>query len=324
MSFRKTVLCVTPNVSVDWIHLIPGFVPGRVWRPASVSPGCGGKGVNVARAVQALGERAVCAGVLAGHAGHIAAEMAEAEGLEGRWTWIEGETRTNVIVVDPAGGHPTVLNAPGPTVDAIAWTRFTAAVLDEASSADCVCLCGSLPPGRETGDIGALVSAVRALGKPVWVDTTGPVLEEALLATPTGIKINAEEAGDLLGRPVRTVDDAVAAAQALRGDDIEAVVLTLGRQGAVAVTEDETWRTEPPLLRTANPIGSGDAFLGGLATALLNGHPMPGALRYATAAGSAAALCQSTPGLEPEAFKEVLKGVQVMTVSRRNRAAARR
>ncbi|MEO5372759.1 MAG: hexose kinase [Alphaproteobacteria bacterium] len=310
MSHHKTILCITPNVSVDWTHLVPGFSPGRVWRAAEVSAGCGGKGVNVARAIRALGERAVCAGFLAGHAGRVAAEMAEREGLDGRWTWIDGETRTNVIVLDPDGSHPTVLNAPGPVVTGDGWPRLAAAVLDEASRADCICMCGSVPPGCAPADVGQLVTTLLAFGRPVWVDASGPVLGAAVDARPTGVKVNAAEAGEYLGRMIDTVDDAIAAAQTFRARGIATVVLTLGGAGAVAVTGDGVWRTEPPPLHATNPVGSGDAFLGGLVTALLIGHPMPCALRYATAAGSASAL-QAVTGLDRDTFRDVVRGVRI-------------
>lgn len=141
------VLCVTPNVSVDRTIDVPGFDAGGVWRARRVRVACGGKGVNVARAVLALGHRATCAGFVAGHSGRLAAALADAEGLRAIWTRIDGETRVSVIVIGDRGAT-TVINEPGPLVADRDWSRFERDVAAAAASADAVCISGSLPAGR--------------------------------------------------------------------------------------------------------------------------------------------------------------------------------
>jgi fructose-1-phosphate kinase PfkB-like protein len=83
---------------------------------------------------------------------------------------------------------------------------------------------------------------------------------------------------------------AVVAARALRGRGAVAVVVTLGTAGAVAVSAAGEARLEPPDVRGAYPVGSGDAFLAGLATALVGGSPLIDAARLGMAAGIANAL----------------------------------
>ena len=124
------VLCVTPNVSVDRVMTVPGFAAGGVWRAQSVHAVCGGKGVNVARAVRRLGHDALCAGPIAGHAGRYAAEQAAAEGLNACWTVGPGETRTCTIVVHD--GASTVINEPGSALPRQDWRRFVGDVVRAA------------------------------------------------------------------------------------------------------------------------------------------------------------------------------------------------
>lgn len=90
MPHGKRIACITQNVSVDHTYVVPNCAPGLIWRARETLVTCGGKGVNVARAIRLLGGVPICTGFLAGHTGQVAAELARAEGLQCCWSWIEG------------------------------------------------------------------------------------------------------------------------------------------------------------------------------------------------------------------------------------------
>ncbi|TVR84247.1 MAG: 1-phosphofructokinase family hexose kinase [Rhodospirillales bacterium] len=309
------VLAITPNVAIDRTLDVPGFAAGAVWRARSASVVCGGKGINVARAVIALGHTATCAGLVGGHGGRLATEAAAAEGLQSAWTPIAGESRTCVIVV--SGGEATVINEPGPAVAADEWARFVADVSRAAATADAVCLSGSMP-GKIAGM--AIVDLVRAAarhGAPVWVDCSGEALATASAARPFGIKVNADEAGALLARPITGWQQAAAAAATMVADGVSVATVTLGAEGAALACGAGTWIARPPRLRAVSAVGSGDAFLAGLMIGWGHGDRPDAALRLATAAGAANAL-QATAridsadvtrlGAETEVFGPVRAG----------------
>jgi len=291
------LLCVNPNVSIDRTLVVPGFAAGRVWRAQAVLAVCGGKGLNVARVARRLGRDALCCGFLGGPTGRVAAALAEQEGLAARWTRIGGDSRTCVMIVD-GRGEATVINEPGPPVTAADWQRLSADVRVEAARAAAICLCGSLPPGVPAGGVAALVRDLAAAERPVWVDTSGSALAEAVGAVAphsglrVGLKVNASEAGDLLGRPVPEDDPraAAAAADALRRRGPATVAVTLGAAGAVLVDGEGAWAARAPAVAAVSAVGSGDAFLAGLATALLDGLRAPEAVRRAAACGAANAV----------------------------------
>jgi ribokinase len=108
---------------------------------------------------------------------------------------------------------------------------------------------------------------------------------------------NEIEAEMLAGVPVRSIDDARAAARALLARGIgQGVIITLGAQGAVAVTRDGEWHAPAFSVTPVDPTGAGDAFCGAFAVALAQGRPIEQALRFANAAG---ALCVTVAGAEP-------------------------
>jgi 1-phosphofructokinase family hexose kinase len=292
-----TILCVTPNIAVDRTLNVPGFAAGGVWRALDVHAAAGGKGLNVARALLRLDRPVRCAGPLGGPAGGRVAKLAEAEGLPARWTWIGGETRTSVIVVG-SGGAATVINEPGPAISDAEWARFVVDVADEAMECAAICISGSMPSGYPGGGLARLIGAAAAGGRPVWVDSSDAALEEAFATRPTGIKINGEEAGTLLGRPVRSLTEAIAAAREIFLRGPEAVAITIGAGGAVLVNSAGEWQATPPPIEPVNPVGSGDCFLAGLVASLSEGRGAAEALRLATACGAANALTMRAGDIE--------------------------
>jgi tagatose 6-phosphate kinase len=313
------ILCITPNVAIDRTLTVPHFHEGGVWRAKTVHVACGGKGVNVARALKPLGQEAICAGMLAGHGGRLAAAKAVAEGLTGRWTWIEGETRSSLIIIGEHG-RTTVINEPGPEVAEADWRRFLADVRSLARGCDAVCLSGSLPPGLPPGAIAALIDAAAgAERRPVWVDTSGEALDDAVKAgaagMAVGIKVNAGEAAARLGWRIATPNDALQAARELRRRGAGCVALTLGDSGAVIATERGDWHAWPPRLHIVNPVGSGDCFLAGLITALGTGVTPEEALRVATACGTGNAIEPRVGLPDPTRFTWLLVETQVRQVA---------
>ena len=94
------ILCVTLNPALDRTLVVRDFAKGGVFRPQENRVAAGGKGINVARAVQILGGQAMCGGFLGGFSGQSLDRMVQKEGLQARWTWLEDrETRTCVILV---------------------------------------------------------------------------------------------------------------------------------------------------------------------------------------------------------------------------------
>jgi fructose-1-phosphate kinase PfkB-like protein len=145
----------------------------------------------------------------------------------------------------------------------------------------------SLPPGIPPERYGSLVTSLRAAATPVFVDTHGDALVAAAAAHPTALKINAEEAGGLLGRKLATLDDALTAAAGLGSAGISQVVITLGHAGAVLAHAGGVLRAEPPDVDTVSAVGSGDAFLAAFVAAQVEGADPVAALRHAVAAGAA-------------------------------------
>lgn len=309
------ILCVTPNMTVDRTLRVAAFRPGGVFRTDSVHVTVGGKGINVARTIRRLGQEAVCCGLLAGNIGRIAADEAAAEGLPALWTWIAGETRITVIIVGDHG-QTSVINEPGPSATVVDWDRFAADVAASAQDADAVAISGSIPPNHPRRAVDRLVRAVAGDDpeRPVWVDTSGDALADAVDAAPFGIKVNKDEAAAYLGWPVRTVGDAVHAARTIRERGAATAVLTMGAEGAVMAGRSGDYYARPPHIMAVNAVGSGDCLLAALMAGSLEGLSEPEALRLGVAAGTANAMNADVGTIEPTILTWALAASQVSSV----------
>jgi 1-phosphofructokinase family hexose kinase len=300
------ILCVGPNPAIDRSILVPDFAPFVVNRSTFSMEAAGGKAINVARAVQVLGGSTRCAGFLGGESGRRIERMVQDERMESAWTWIEGETRTCIIVAEPNSGRATVINDNGPTVTREDWVRFHVDVLNAANGVDCICLSGSLPPGSPPEAYVKLLHELGTLDIPIWVDTSGTTLRSVLDIPNIGIKINHEEIGAILERTISTPEDAFEAAEVLRERGVSTVMVTLGAPGAVAVSETGRWWAQPPSIHPVSGVGSGDSFLAGLVVALHRDATIGEALRWAVAAGTANALSIGGAKFEMAEFERIL------------------
>jgi 1-phosphofructokinase family hexose kinase len=313
------MIIVTPNPALDRTVFVPALKAGEVNRATETRVTAGGKGINAARAMKTLGGSALCMGFIGGRNGNWFARLAEAEHFRTAWTRMNGETRTNLILV-AAGGETTVVNEPGPVVDRGSWDTLHTDVLATYKMhtgkkvSHLVAFCGSLPPESPLEAFTQLVFDLRKVGAHVWVDTSGPALEAALKATPVGVKINLAEASAAVGRSLSTPNQIRAAAHEIQARGIEFVVITLGAEGAVLVNGDGAWQATPPPIRSINNLGSGDSFFGAFLLGLEKYLPAAEVLRQGVAAGTANALSTGNALFSMGDFEKVLSETRVTSL----------
>jgi 1-phosphofructokinase family hexose kinase len=291
------VVVAGPNLTIDRTLRIAELRPGEVLRftEAVVTPG--GKGVNVARLARCLEASAVLVGFVPGRTGAAAAALLGDEGVALRGVEVAGEIRSTAVVLEDSG-RVTVFNEPGPALGASDWERFERAVAEELAGARVLACSGSLPPGAPDDAYGRLVAIAHEGGSLAIVDVGGAQLAAALAAGVDVVTPNLAEAEGLLrGRADETVEAgavdvvrarAAAAASELVARGARAAVVTAAAAGAaVASGEDSWWLAAPRVAAVRNPIGAGDALVGGLAVGLERGDAFADAVALGVACGAA-------------------------------------
>ncbi len=159
------ILTVTLNTALDITYRVPGLRPHASHRVTEVTERPGGKGLNVARVLAALGHPVTVTGFAGGSTGAtVRASLAGVPGVVDALVPVAGATRRTVAVVDERTGDTTQLNEPGPVVAPAEWNAFQEAYEGLLAGAAAVALCGSLPPGVPVGAYAGLVRTARAAG----------------------------------------------------------------------------------------------------------------------------------------------------------------
>lgn len=310
------ILVVALNPALDVTHHVPDVDWAGVNRPAVIQARAGGKGLNVARTLRALGAEVQVRGFAGGVTGEqVVCELARL-GVPASLTRIGGETRRTFAVVDTARGSTALFNEPGPPIGQDEYADFCVGYEKSLAGCGAVVLSGSLPPGLPPETYAELVAMATAAGVPAVLDAHGEALLRGAAARPAIVKPNLAELEAFAGRSLSTASgadkDAVAlAAQELRAAGPQAVVVTLGADGLWAVTADGSWQAVPPADVRGNPTGAGDAVAAGLVHGLVLGRPWEERLRHAVALGAASVAAPVAGEFSPADYAEALAGVRV-------------
>ncbi len=143
------------------------------------------------------------------------------------------------------------------------------------------------------------------------LDASGPALKAALAAgsegLPHAVKPNRHELEEWAGHRLPTLQAVRAAAEELRGRGIPVVVVSLGAEGALFLTEEGAVHASPPPIEVASTVGAGDALVAGLVAALAARLDLPSTARLALAF-AAAKLTREGANLPPRPEVERIAG----------------
>jgi tagatose 6-phosphate kinase len=296
------------NSAIDKLADLEALVPGEVLRLRNVRPLAGGKGLHVALTCAVLGEAVILVGLTDAATGPRFDETLGAHG--GRFAGIEsdGPIRTCLALRDREG-RTTELLEPGPALSAATAIRLVDEFAAQAARADYAVLSGSLPGGLDAETYARLIAQVGRTR--VALDTSGEALRKGLAAGPLLVKPNRQEAGDVLGRPIDTTADAVAAADRLAALGPQIVLLSLGSAGAIVRGPDRAFVVRAPKVEPQNPVGAGDCLLGGFMVGLQRGWDLERCGRFAVACGTAKVLHPDTGVLRPSDVDAIAAAVTI-------------
>jgi len=313
-----TLLVISLAPAVDRYARAASFRRGTINRPRTVTALAGGKGLNAARAAVRLGVPTRIVALVGGTGGEAMRLLAKAEGLAVAWVDSGVETRQCLSLLDESDGSMTEIYEAVLPVSAEVWPDVLTAVrsaLAGLSTSDVVAISGRVPAGLPDDAIAQLVELSTETGVRVLLDSDGEQLARAVRRGPSLVKVNADEAAAATGTDPQQPWVAAKALQALGAGT---VVITLGAAGALCLAEDgRRLEVHHDPLEHALPVGSGDAFLAGLAASFLRPGgltDLPEALRYAAAAGRANARHLAAGSCTPETVLAELPAITTRTL----------
>jgi 1-phosphofructokinase family hexose kinase len=304
------ILTVTINPSVDRNIEVDRLVFEDRAYILSRSDSAGGRGMNASRVLDSFGAKTLAIVTSGGVNGPRLQKLAAKSGFPVKAVPIHHEIRVNLTITDKQG-LALRLNERGPKITPEELTRVEKAVENRLESATWLMLCGSIPPGVSSDFYTKLIRMARERNVKTLLDTDGDALLHGIEASPTVVSPNQPEAERLLNRALITRAQFLEAATRIKAMGAEAVVLSLGGRGVVAVNDNQLLEVIPPRTDAVSPLGAGDALAAAYVWAATKKKDFAECVRWAVAAGTASAM---QPGLEfanLEQTKEVYKSVEV-------------
>jgi 1-phosphofructokinase family hexose kinase len=310
------IITVTLNAAIDKTLAVPNFRLGRRHRATEQTAMAGGKGVNVARALKALGQPVIATGVAGGPTGTRIIEHLTEEAILNDFVRIREESRTSTAVVDPTNGEQTEINERGPAVSETELELFVDKLLYLAKGAGVCVFAGSLPRGVEPGLYARLVDEMKRLGVTTVLDSEGEPLRIGTRQGPSVVSPNELEAEELVGHEFADDEDRQVAVREMVQLGAREAIMTLA-DGCLALVEDGERRLYRATLEPLEPVsavGSGDAFLAGYVAARYAGRNPEDCLRFAVACGAESTQHFGAGRLDAREVNRLLPEVQVETL----------
>ncbi|MBR0596484.1 1-phosphofructokinase [Sinanaerobacter chloroacetimidivorans] len=295
---------VTLNPAVDKTVEINNFRVGEVNRISSIRLDAGGKGINVAKTIKALGGSSIATGFLAGRNGDYIKDSLNRMQVSNDFLFVKGETRTNLKIVDRGNQTNTDINEPGLIeVTEEDLCQLEDKIFSDMSKDNILVLSGSVPANVPTGIYREWTERANRSGIRVLLDADRELLEEGIKARPHLVKPNLAELEILLNRKLNHKNEIVSAGRSLLDMGIETAVISLGSDGAVFFHGEHVIYVEGLKVTVKSTVGAGDAMVAALAYAISRDNPFEKAVSLSVAAGTANV---ASEGTQPPNMKDVL------------------
>jgi 1-phosphofructokinase family hexose kinase len=283
------IITVTLNAAIDKSLSVPNFRLGRRHRTVEQRTMAGGKGVNIARALKALGQPVIATGLAGGATGTQIVERLTEESILNDFVRIREESRTNTSVLDPTTGQQTEINERGPSVSEREVELFREKLLYLARGAAIVVFAGSLPRGVEADIYANLIRDLQRMEVTTVIDTDGDPLRHAIRAEPDVVSPNAIEAEELVGHEFADEEERSLAVREIAALGAREAIVTLADGCVAQVLVDGHPALHRVRIEPREPVakrGSGDAFLAGYVAARYTGSSPTECLRFGVACGA--------------------------------------
>ncbi|MDA8301793.1 MAG: ribokinase [Actinomycetota bacterium] len=278
------LVAVVGSVNTDYVMRVAHRPrPGETVTDAVLEVHGGGKGANQALAAAKCGARVeLLSRVGDDPMGKARLEQLTEEGVGTTRVLVTPGVASGVAVITlTPDGENDIIVAPG------AYARLSPADMEGASE----------QIGRATVLLAQFEVPMETVTRAVQLASGGaqvvincapfrPV-PPAVLERADVVVVNELEAAQLSGLPVSSPEDVLAAAPRVLGLGPRAVVVTMGAQGAVVVSDDFSAHIPAPATNPVDTTGAGDAFAGALAATLAMGNTLLEAAKLGVVVGSA-------------------------------------
>lgn len=313
----KPILTLTLNPSVDISYPLNHLELDTVNRVSATRKTAGGKGLNVARVIAQLGQKVAGSGFLGGDLGNFIAKKLSGDNIENWFMQISGETRNCIAILHDDGKQTEILES-GPEITATEADDFLDHLEKYLDQIDLMTISGSLPKSLPTDFYSQLIELADRHGVQTLLDSSGEPLLKSLtsLHRPYLIKPNQDEIAQIAGQKIDDLDQLkkILLENPLLSS-IPWVVVSLGKDGAMAKAGMDLFYAKIPKINAVNPVGSGDSTVAGLAYALNRKADVEDVLKTAMTTGILNTLNAKTGCIDASLFENYYSQIVIEKIN---------
>ena len=291
-----SIVTLTMNPALDITVAAEAVRPTDKIRCSRARYDAGGGGINVAKIAHVLGASVTAVFPAGGASGDLVTRLVADAGVPARRIDIAEPTRESFTIDESGTGLQYRFVLPGPRLSPSDQAECVTQLRAQAALAQFVVASGSLPPGVPTNFYQRIADICGDTGTRFVLDTSGAGLRHVDHGVFV-LKASVRELRECFESDLTTESEQLDAAHELVDSGrAEAVVVSLGAQGALLVTATESCRFAAIAMRAVSGVGAGDAMVAGITVGLTRGWSLSTSVRFGMAAGAAMLM---TPGTAP-------------------------
>lgn len=288
------IITVTLNPAIDKTLEVDNCTIGSINRVSSIKIDAGGKGINVSKVIKSLQGESVAFGALAGSTGEFIKNYLDAEEIKNNFVFSEGETRTNIKIVDKLKKTNTDINEAGNSILEEDINRIKEKVFNYIKKDDILVLSGSVPQGVGKNIYEMWIKDAKKLGVKTILDADGELLKQGLLSGPYLIKPNIHELERLFDVKINGIEEIIRLSKSIFHYGVNMIVVSLGSEGALFLSGEKTIYAHGLKVAVKSTVGAGDSMVAALALALDKGYSFEKAVTLSVAAATAGVMTEGT------------------------------
>lgn len=308
------IYTVTLNPAIDKTIVIDEYRRNEVNRSMVSRKDVGGKGINVSKVLKVLGVDSVCTGILGEENSNFFLDYLKSLKIENDFFKIPGENRTNIKIVEKNYETITDINDRGFVIKKSEIENFLDYFMKLVKEEDLVVLSGSLPEGLETDIYEEIIHRLKEKSVKVILDADGSPMINGIKAVPYAIKPNIHELKNVVDVDEKDINSVLKGGKKLIEKGIEKVLISLGAEGAVYITRNNSYYSKGMKVMVKSTVGAGDAMVAGLIYAMENNLSDFETLKLAIACATAKVMTEGTKIPDIETIKNISKDIIVKSL----------
>ena len=300
------ITTLTINPSLDKSTHFKGLVAEQKIRCEKPRYDAGGGGINVSKAIAKLGGKSSCIFTSGGSSGEMLEDLIVNEQLESIVIKTKNWTRENFIAFENTSKAQYRFGFPGNEFLEEEKNKILQTIKELKT--DYLVISGSLNEGLSTDFYRKIAEIAKKSGAKLIVDTSGEALKKALEVGVYMIKPNVGELAKLIGVEHLELEDVENAAKKLiEKGSAEIVVVSLGADGAILISKEETHLVKAPKVEKKSTVGAGDSMVGGMVWALSQNKSLKEVIQMGVCCGTAATMNEGTQLFKLEDAKRLFE-----------------